>query len=64
MKRSLKALVLIIMVAIFVTLIILPVNLKSETLMQGKKVVYEGVDTCVCPRDGDCQCLILTFEEQ
>ena len=64
MKRSFKALALILLAAIFVTLIILPVNLKSDVLQSGFKTIIRGVDTCVCPRSGDCQCLILTFEEQ
>jgi hypothetical protein len=63
MKRKFKVLALIIMAAIFVTLIILPVNLKSDTLMSGLKFRIDNIDTCVCPKDGHCQCLILTFEK-
>ena len=63
MKRKFKVLALIIMAAIFVTLIILPVNLKSDVLVSGFKKVINEVDTCVCPRSGNCQCLILFYEE-
>jgi hypothetical protein len=64
MKRSFKMLALIIMAAIFVTLIVLPVTLKSTTLLSGTKDVYQGIDTCVCPTGtSNCQCMILNYEE-
>jgi hypothetical protein len=63
MKRSFKVLALIIMAAIFVTLIILPVNLKSDILIPGAKIIVHGIDTCACKAQGDCQGLILSYEE-
>jgi hypothetical protein len=63
MKRTFKVLALIIMAAIFVTLIVLPVNLKADLLIPGGKYKINNTDTCACSVGTNCQCLFMTYEE-
>ena len=59
MKKLVKPVILAVLVAVFVTLVVLPINLSAHTLKPGEKAVIFQVDTCVCPLSGGCQCLFL-----
>ena len=60
MKNLVKPILLIILVAVFATLIVLPSNLNADVLMQGDKMVINDIDTCRCPGgSGNCQCLVI-----
>lgn len=60
MKNLVKPILLVILVAVFATLIVLPSNLDADILVQGNKMVINNIDTCRCPgASGECYCLIV-----
>jgi hypothetical protein len=59
MKKSLKAIILMALAVIFITLIIIPVNLYSVKIMTGNITYYKGVPTCDCTTGAkECNCII------
>ncbi|RPI72277.1 MAG: hypothetical protein EHM45_22455 [Desulfobacteraceae bacterium] len=59
MKTLTKSIILIAMAAVLAVLIIIPVDLSAITKIKGTKWNDDGVDSCVCPGNGDCQCILI-----
>jgi hypothetical protein len=62
MKKFVKPLILMIMVAVLATLIVIPSNLnaKDPTVFPGTITTFAGLPACACPCvDMYCACIML-----
>ena len=62
MKKFVKPLILMIMVAVLATLIVIPSNLnaKDPTVFPGKATSFQDLPACLCPHyEMSCACLML-----
>ena len=64
MKRKIQVVLLVLMTAIFITLLIIPANLSSAIIKDGSTMYIKGKPACNCTGGGnDCYCIVNSHEE-
>ena len=62
MKKFVKPIILLVLAAVFVSLLIIPSHLPAAgpVTLSGQLEVHDKVITCICPlNNNSCQCVIL-----